>query len=128
MNEHFNPDREGHDNEADEADPGAQLGFRHPIDMNDEEWRDEQYGRVGDARRLAAEGGLRVNLDDDLAALEALMAKSLSLANAQFDFVTDLGNPELGEKQIRGAIALTGCFKGLLKTRYELLDSIGKRR
>ena len=55
------------------------------------------------------------------------MAKSLSLANAQFDFVTGLGDPELGEKQIKGAIALTSCFKGLLKVRYELLDSIGRR-
>ena len=132
MSERYDPEQDPEDgqfgDDDEDGDPEQQPGCRHPIDADEDEWRDEQYGRLKDTRRLVAEGLVDINFHETLADLQGLAAKALLLANANFDFLIRLGDPEQGEKQIKNAIGLAGCYKSLIKARDELLDGIGRRR
>lgn len=110
------------------SEGGEDASPLHPIDREDEDWRDEQYGRIRDPRRLLAEGRLHIDYDEDVAAIQGIMSEVLPLTHDQFRHAKSAGNSDLANAHIRNGVALAGCFIRLMDKRDTLLKSIGRGR
>jgi hypothetical protein len=116
-----------HEDSAADDDGEHEGGSRHLIDADEDDWRDEQYGRICDPRRLAAEGNLTLH-DEASRMLDAMIAEVGPLAMAHLRFAKAAGDSELAGAHIRNAVSLTGNYAKLVDRREARLKGLGRHR
>lgn len=102
-------------------------GYRDPIEENDGEWCDDQYGRITDPRHLAEAHVLNV-YDEGLTALEAMMGEISPLTMKHLSYAKAAGNSEKASRHIQNAAVLAGCYSKLMGRYDASLKTIGKSR